>query len=176
MMIIWHGTGINLSPQLVAGYNYDQLRTSRITMMLVHKVLYCVHVAIGTTQREWSVTSLVDCICIIMYKCTEWCSNWCAIQCLLLGSQWCSFTRYLTVSKWPLAQARESGVSPALLTVSVEDHINNVIAFDVAREKKGGVWYTTGPLLHCANIHTTACLNSSSLKPYANDCFGHFIC
>ncbi len=41
---------------------------------------------------------------------------------LLLGSQWCSFTRYLTVSKWPLAQATESGVSPALLTVSMEDH------------------------------------------------------
>ena len=38
--------------------------TSRITMMLVHKVLDCVQVAIGTGQREWGVTSLVDCTCI----------------------------------------------------------------------------------------------------------------
>ncbi len=39
---------------------------------------------------------------------------------ILLGSQRCSFTRYVTVSKWPLAQARESGVSPdALSTVPV---------------------------------------------------------
>ncbi len=59
---------------------------------------------------------------LYMYECTEWCSNWCTIimyQCLLLGSQWYWFTRYLTVSKWPLAQARESGVSPAVLAVPV---------------------------------------------------------
>ncbi len=37
--------------------------TSRITMMLVHKVLDCVEVAIGTGQREWSVTSLVEYTC-----------------------------------------------------------------------------------------------------------------
>ncbi len=30
-------------------------------MMLVHKILDCVQVAISTGQREWSVTSLVDC-------------------------------------------------------------------------------------------------------------------
>ncbi len=31
-------------------------------MMLVHKVLLdCVQVAISTSQREWGVTSLVDC-------------------------------------------------------------------------------------------------------------------
>ncbi len=38
-------------------------RTSRITMMLVHKILDCVQVAIGTGQREWSVTSLVGWFC-----------------------------------------------------------------------------------------------------------------
>ena len=32
-------------------------------MMLVHKVLDCVQVAISTGQREWCVTSLVDCTC-----------------------------------------------------------------------------------------------------------------
>ncbi len=38
--------------------------TSRITVMLVHKVLDCVQVAIGTGQREWGVvTSLVDYTC-----------------------------------------------------------------------------------------------------------------
>ncbi len=37
--------------------------TSRITMMLVHEVLDCVQVAIGTGQREWSVTSLIECTC-----------------------------------------------------------------------------------------------------------------
>ncbi len=31
--------------------------------MLVHKVLDCVQVAIGTGQREWGVTSLVDWLC-----------------------------------------------------------------------------------------------------------------
>ena len=35
--------------------------------MLIHKVLHSVQVAIGTGQREWGVTSLVDCIC----KCTS---------------------------------------------------------------------------------------------------------
>ncbi len=38
--------------------------TSRVTMMLIHKVLDCVQVAISTGQREWSVTSLVDGACI----------------------------------------------------------------------------------------------------------------
>ena len=37
--------------------------TFRITVMIVHKVLYCVQVAISTGQREWVVTSLVDCTC-----------------------------------------------------------------------------------------------------------------
>ncbi len=32
-------------------------------MVLVHKVLDCVQVAIGTGQREWGVTSLVDWLC-----------------------------------------------------------------------------------------------------------------
>ena len=32
-------------------------------MMLVHKILDCVQVAISTGQREWGVTSLVDCSC-----------------------------------------------------------------------------------------------------------------
>ncbi len=35
-------------------------------MMLVHKILDCVQVAISTGQREWSVTSLVDCTWITM--------------------------------------------------------------------------------------------------------------
>ncbi len=35
-------------------------------MMLVHKVLDCVQVAISTGQREWGVTSLVDCTWITM--------------------------------------------------------------------------------------------------------------
>ncbi len=43
--------------------------TSRITMMLVHKVLDCVQVAIGAGQREWSVTSLVNCTCAYMHAC-----------------------------------------------------------------------------------------------------------
>ncbi len=51
------------------------------------------------------------------------------INYLLLGSQRCSFTRYLIVSKWPLAQARESGVSPALLTGSVESHHQQCIQY-----------------------------------------------
>ncbi len=38
--------------------------TSRITMMFIHKVLDCVQVAIGTGQREWGVTSLVDWLCM----------------------------------------------------------------------------------------------------------------
>ncbi len=37
--------------------------TSRVTMMLIHKVLDCVQVAIGTGQREWGITSLVDWLC-----------------------------------------------------------------------------------------------------------------
>ncbi len=37
--------------------------TSGITMNLVYKILDCVQVAIGTGQREWGVTSLVDCTC-----------------------------------------------------------------------------------------------------------------
>ncbi len=48
---------------LVSASIAGQLRTSRITMMLVHKVLDGFQVAIGTTQREWGVTSLVDCTC-----------------------------------------------------------------------------------------------------------------
>ncbi len=32
-------------------------------MMLVHEVLDYVQVAIGTGQREWGVTNLVDCTC-----------------------------------------------------------------------------------------------------------------
>ncbi len=35
-------------------------------MMLVHKILDCVQVAISTGQREWGVTSLVDCSCTCM--------------------------------------------------------------------------------------------------------------
>ncbi len=31
--------------------------------MLIHKVLDCVQVAIGTGQREWGVTCLVQCTC-----------------------------------------------------------------------------------------------------------------
>ncbi len=38
--------------------------TFRITMTLVHKVLDCVQVAIGTGQREWGVISIVDCTCM----------------------------------------------------------------------------------------------------------------
>ena len=34
--------------------------TSRITMLLVHKVIDHVQVTNGTSQREWGVTSLVD--------------------------------------------------------------------------------------------------------------------
>ena len=41
-------------------HNYVPMLTFRITMMLVHKILDCVQVAISTGQREWSVTSLVD--------------------------------------------------------------------------------------------------------------------
>ncbi len=33
-------------------------------MMLIHKILDCVQVTISTGQREWGVTSLVDCIWI----------------------------------------------------------------------------------------------------------------
>ncbi len=33
-------------------------------MMLVHKVLDYVQMAIGTGQREWSVTSPVDWLCL----------------------------------------------------------------------------------------------------------------
>ena len=33
-------------------------------MMLVHKIFDCVQVAISTGQREWAVTSLVDCTCV----------------------------------------------------------------------------------------------------------------
>ena len=43
--------------------------TIMITMMLVHKVLDCVQVAIGTGQRKWGVTSLVDCSFTCIYKC-----------------------------------------------------------------------------------------------------------
>ena len=43
--------------------------TSRVTMILVHKVLDCVQVAIGTGQRKWGVTSLVDCSFTCIYKC-----------------------------------------------------------------------------------------------------------
>ncbi len=32
-------------------------------MMLIHKVLDGFQVAIGTTQRKWRFTSLVDCTC-----------------------------------------------------------------------------------------------------------------
>ena len=32
-------------------------------MMLNHKVLDCAQVAIGTGQREWGITSLVDWLC-----------------------------------------------------------------------------------------------------------------
>ncbi len=39
---------------------YDKLHTSRITMVLVHKVFNCVQVAISTGKREWGVTSLID--------------------------------------------------------------------------------------------------------------------
>ncbi len=38
-------------------------RTSRITMMLVHKVLDCIQVAISTGQREWGESSHVDYTC-----------------------------------------------------------------------------------------------------------------
>ncbi len=75
--------------------------------------------------RESGVSPALLTVPVHVWVYTEWCSNWCTIimyQCLLLGSQWCWFTRYLTVSKWPSAQARESGVSPVLLTGSVEDH------------------------------------------------------
>ena len=44
-------------------HNYVPMLTFRITMMLVHKILDCVQVAISTGQREWGVTSLVDCTC-----------------------------------------------------------------------------------------------------------------
>ncbi len=39
------------------------LYTNAYLMMLVHKVLNNVQVAISTCLREWSVTSLVDCTC-----------------------------------------------------------------------------------------------------------------
>ncbi len=47
----------------ITSTNILVLLTSNITAMLVHKVLDCVQVAIGTGQREWSVTSLVDWLC-----------------------------------------------------------------------------------------------------------------
>ncbi len=44
------------------GKLFQMLRklTSRITILLVHKVINCVQVTNGTSQREWGVTSLVD--------------------------------------------------------------------------------------------------------------------
>ncbi len=95
-------------------YHSDEWWRDTLPLPSVH---LCRPERVGCHQPCW--------LYLYMYECTEWCSNWCTIimyQCLLLGSQWCWFTRYLTVSKWPLAQARESGVSPALLTGSVEDH------------------------------------------------------
>ncbi len=41
----------------------NTMLTSRITMMLVHKVLDCVQVAICTGQRQWGATSLFDWLC-----------------------------------------------------------------------------------------------------------------
>ncbi len=101
--------------------------TCCITVMSDGKILDHFPVSTFVGQREWSVTSLVDCTYIYIYR-VYWvmqqlmCYKLNYIQCLRLGSQWCWFTRYLTVFKWPMAQARESGVSPALLTGSVEDH------------------------------------------------------
>ncbi len=44
------------------GKLFQMLRklTSRITILLVYKVINCVQVTNGTSQREWGVTSLVD--------------------------------------------------------------------------------------------------------------------
>ncbi len=52
-----------LSNVTIDGLQLYTMLTFRITMMLVHKVLDCVQVAVSTGQREWSVTSLVDCTC-----------------------------------------------------------------------------------------------------------------
>ena len=46
-------------------------------MMLIHKVLDCVQVAISTDQREWSVSSLVEYTCewrLVLFK-NNWCSQ-----------------------------------------------------------------------------------------------------
>ena len=46
------------------GDEIHAMPTSRITVMLIHKVLDCIQVAIGTGQQEWGVTSLVDWLCM----------------------------------------------------------------------------------------------------------------
>ena len=52
-------------------------------MMLLHKVLDCVQVAIGTGQREWSVTSLIECTC----TCTSVVLNDAALVCTTVVEQ-----------------------------------------------------------------------------------------
>ncbi len=60
----------------VLGDEYIQgMLTSRITMTLVHKVFDSVQMAIGTGQREWGVTSLVDCAYVVIYIYHSACSK-----------------------------------------------------------------------------------------------------
>ncbi len=93
---------------------YIPMLTFRITMMLVHKILDCVQVAIGTGQREWSVTSLVDWLCGDHHQ-----QRNSTDKHLLFGST-CLLMRALTISRWPREHSRERGVSPALFTATVD--------------------------------------------------------
>ena len=89
--------------------------TSRITMMLLHKVLDYVQMAISTGQREWGVTSLVDWLC--MWKTTI--NNVTATdKHLLFGSKGLLMST-LIMSRLPREHSRERGVSPALFTATV---------------------------------------------------------
>ena len=96
---------------------HGSAHTFWVALLFLSKIFDSLQMFIFIGQRKWGLTSHVRCTYINV--CTEWAANdtKCTINCLLLGSQWCSFTRYLTVSKWPLAQAIDNGVSPVLLTM-----------------------------------------------------------
>ncbi len=102
-------------------YHSDEWWRDTLPLPSVH---LCRPERVGCHQPCW--------LYLYMYECTEWCSNWCTIimynDNLLLGSQWCWFTRYLTVSKWPLAQARESGCHQPCWLALWKTTINNVTA------------------------------------------------
>ncbi len=86
-----------------------------VTLMFLSEILDSLQVSVFVGQREWGVTSLVECTCIYEVMQQLMCHMYFYIY---IGSQRCLFTRHLIVFKLPLAQARESGVSPpALLTV-----------------------------------------------------------